>query len=114
LRREDPDFVPPRAANGSAILALNGKVAVEKRQRDDESVDGERQPKREKIDDDDGEEMEIDEEEESAQPSSTSGTFHHDFWSLFLLITLLQVLLPCLPRYNRYQHDYCVPICHKK
>jgi hypothetical protein len=57
LRNEDPDFVPPTAANASALLTQNGK-----RTRDADAGD-ERQVKREKADDSD-EEMEIDDEEE--------------------------------------------------
>ncbi|KDR83794.1 hypothetical protein GALMADRAFT_236179 [Galerina marginata CBS 339.88] len=66
LRVEDPDFVPPTAANASAIVTQNGK-----RQRDTDAGDSERQAKREKADDSD-EEMEIDDEEETPAKKDTS------------------------------------------
>ncbi|KAF8192550.1 hypothetical protein BJ912DRAFT_264950 [Pholiota molesta] len=66
LRSEDPDFVPPTAANASNLLQQNGK-----RQRDGDSGESERQAKREKSDDSD-EEMEIDDEEETLQKQDTS------------------------------------------
>jgi RNA recognition motif-containing protein len=72
LRKEDPSFVPPSSANASAIATRNGKVATEKRRRDEDTPDGEPQLKRERGDDNDEEEMEIDEEEESAQLSAAN------------------------------------------
>ncbi|KAF8974302.1 hypothetical protein BDZ97DRAFT_1772867 [Flammula alnicola] len=66
LRAEDPEFVPPTAANASAVLTQNGK-----RPRDGDVGDSERQPKREKAEDSD-EEMEIDDEEETAQKNDAS------------------------------------------
>ncbi|GLB33752.1 putative RNA recognition motif containing protein [Lyophyllum shimeji] len=65
LRREDPMFVPPTAANGRVL------VSQVKRQREDETADGERIAKREKAEEDE-EEMEIDEEEEAAHSQSTT------------------------------------------
>ncbi|KIM46237.1 hypothetical protein M413DRAFT_441312 [Hebeloma cylindrosporum] len=65
LRTEDPDFVPPTAANASALLTQNGK-----RTRDADTGD-ERQAKREKADDSD-EEMEIDDEEEPPRTNDFS------------------------------------------
>ncbi|TEB30213.1 RNA-binding domain-containing protein [Coprinellus micaceus] len=62
LSREDPDFVPPNAANASSIVQ-NGK-----RLREEDGVDG-RQAKREKSSDDDSdEEMEIEDDEDDAPP----------------------------------------------
>ncbi|RDB22786.1 U2 small nuclear ribonucleoprotein B'' [Hypsizygus marmoreus] len=61
-RREDPSFVPPTAANASALVTQNAK-----REREDEAADGEPNAKREKSEEEE-EEMEIDDEEESAQP----------------------------------------------
>ena len=61
LQREDPNFVPPTAANASSIVTQNGK-----RSRDGDTGDSERHSKREKADDSD-EEMEIDDEEETPQ-----------------------------------------------
>ncbi|KAF4619353.1 hypothetical protein D9613_005213 [Agrocybe pediades] len=66
LRVEDPEFVPPSAANASSILQ-NGK-----RQRDGDAAE-ERQAKREKSDDSD-EEMEIDDEDETPQKHDPSAT----------------------------------------
>ncbi|KAG5639009.1 hypothetical protein H0H81_007917 [Sphagnurus paluster] len=65
LRREDPLFVPPNAANASAIVSQNAK-----RQREDEGAD-ERNAKREKADSDE-EEMEIDDDDDTAQPNNTT------------------------------------------
>ncbi|TFK43585.1 hypothetical protein BDQ12DRAFT_675224 [Crucibulum laeve] len=70
LRREDPNFVPPTAANASALVTQNGK-----RQRDGEAADGERNAKREKAEDEeeDEEEMEIDDEDDApAKPDSSA------------------------------------------
>ena len=62
LSREDPDFVPPNAANASSIVQ-NGKRA-----REEDGADG-RQAKREKSSDDDSdEEMEIEDDEDEAPP----------------------------------------------
>jgi len=67
LRREDPNFVPPNAANASSLVVSQQP----KRQREGaEKGDEERQVKREKPGEDE-EEMEIDEEEEGAKMSST-------------------------------------------
>ncbi|KAG5646594.1 hypothetical protein DXG03_002898 [Asterophora parasitica] len=63
LQREDPNFVPPTAANASALVS-------QKRQREDESAEEERNAKREKSEEDE-EEMEIDDEEDSA-PTNTN------------------------------------------
>ncbi|KAF5388257.1 hypothetical protein D9615_000366 [Tricholomella constricta] len=65
LRREDPNFVQPTAANANALVSENAK-----RQREDEDADGERNAKREKSEEDE-EEMEIDDEDDSAHPSNT-------------------------------------------
>ncbi|KAF8076330.1 hypothetical protein FPV67DRAFT_1407754 [Lyophyllum atratum] len=66
LRREDPSFVPPTAANASALVSQNAK-----RQREDEKADGERTTKREKAEEDE-EEMEIDDEDDSAQQTNNN------------------------------------------
>jgi hypothetical protein len=74
LRREDPSFVPPSSANASAIATRNGKIAIEKRPRDEEMAGGQPHSKREKGDDDEEEEMEIDEDEDSAQHNTANET----------------------------------------
>ena len=61
LQREDPNFVPPTAANASSLVTQSGK-----RSRDGDTGDSERHSKREKADDSD-EEMEIDDDEEAPQ-----------------------------------------------
>jgi len=60
-KREDPNFVPPHAANASSLL-LNGA----KRQREEDSAVVGRDAKNQKTDSDgsDDEEMEIDEDDE--------------------------------------------------
>ncbi|KAG6890260.1 hypothetical protein C0992_002526 [Termitomyces sp. T32_za158] len=63
LRRDDPNFVPPTAANASSML-------TQKRQRDGEAADGERNAKREKSEEEE-EEMEIDDDDEPAELSNT-------------------------------------------
>ena len=68
LRREDPSFVPPTAANATSFVTQNSK-----RQRDDDAQNGERHAKREKAEEDE-EEMEIDDEEEAAQHNDNSCT----------------------------------------
>ncbi|KDQ64277.1 hypothetical protein JAAARDRAFT_116361 [Jaapia argillacea MUCL 33604] len=57
LRKEDPNFVPPTTPGAS-------QVVIEKRVRDENMAIDERASKREKPDDDDGEEMEIEDDEE--------------------------------------------------
>jgi U2 small nuclear ribonucleoprotein B'' len=71
LRREDPYFVPPTSANVRQPPIQNG--AAQKRQREDDKADGLPRSKREKVDDDDAEEMEIDEEEEQAAMNGKLG-----------------------------------------
>lgn len=72
-RREDPLFVPPTAANASALLTQNAK-----RQRDGEDADGGRHAKREKPEEEDDEEMEIDDEDDAAAPNTgTSARTSH-------------------------------------
>ncbi|KAG6817443.1 hypothetical protein H0H87_008611 [Tephrocybe sp. NHM501043] len=65
-RREDPNFVPPTAANASTLISQGAK-----RQRDDEAADEERNAKREKSEEDE-EEMEIDDEDEQAPSTNTN------------------------------------------
>ncbi|KDQ28919.1 hypothetical protein PLEOSDRAFT_1063645 [Pleurotus ostreatus PC15] len=73
LKREDPNFVPPTAANASALVR---NAASQKRSREDGAQDSGRQVKREKNDDDsDDEEMEIDDDDdENAAAKSKSNT----------------------------------------
>lgn len=71
-RREDPEFVPPTSVHARPDVARIGKFTVsslDKRQRTEDSADGQPQAKRDKSQDDsdDGEEMEIDEDEEKEQ-----------------------------------------------
>lgn len=70
LQREDPNFVPPTAANASALVSQNGK-----RQRDGDLGEGDRQAKRERGEDnEDEEEMEIDDDDELPLKTDTSVT----------------------------------------
>lgn len=66
MRRDDPSFVPPTAANASALVTQNAK-----RQRDEETADGERESKREKSEEDE-EEMEIDDEDDSTPQNNAN------------------------------------------
>ncbi|KAG6855138.1 hypothetical protein C0991_006067 [Blastosporella zonata] len=68
-RREDPNFVAPTAANASALVSQTAK-----RQRDDETADGERDAKREKSEEDE-EEMEIDDDDEPAPSTINTSSF---------------------------------------
>jgi len=88
LQREDPNFIPPTAANASSLVTQNGK-----RPRDGDTGDSDRHSKREKADDSD-EEMEIDDDDEknekndlSAAPSSVPAQVQQP--SLRLLCTNL-------------------------
>ncbi|KAF9534875.1 hypothetical protein CPB83DRAFT_843082 [Crepidotus variabilis] len=67
LRSEDPNFVPPTAANASGLLSQNGK-----RLRDGET--GEDRPVKKGKEDDSDEEMEIDDEEETPQNKAAVDT----------------------------------------
>ncbi|KAF9058127.1 hypothetical protein BJ165DRAFT_1335235 [Panaeolus papilionaceus] len=66
LRTEDPNFVPPNAANASSVIQ-NGKRA-----RDGDVDEVERKTKREKSDESSDEEMEIDDEEDAPQKKLSS------------------------------------------
>ena len=110
LRNEDPDFVPPTAANASALLTQNGK-----RTKDADAGD-ERQAKREKVDDSD-EEMEIDDEEEPPRKN--------DFCTSCYLRILFKHLLHMFPekpqlqaasprKSSSHQLAFCVQIYLKK
>ncbi|PBK72691.1 RNA-binding domain-containing protein [Armillaria solidipes] len=59
LRREDPDFVPPKSANASVFV--NGD---KKRRRDADAAEEEPGAKRDKAEDQDDEEMEIDDDDD--------------------------------------------------
>ncbi|KAF5331728.1 hypothetical protein D9611_007722 [Ephemerocybe angulata] len=67
LSREDPDFVPPTAANASSVLQ-NGKRARE------EDATEQRQAKREKSDEDSDEEMEIEDDDDVPAKLDTTST----------------------------------------
>jgi hypothetical protein len=69
LRKEDPNFVPPSAANASEIALAQSA----KRLREDETADSERQTKREKSDEDE-EEMEIDDDDDDDEPSTKNSS----------------------------------------
>jgi hypothetical protein len=73
LKREDPNFVPPKAAHAGALSEFNSKFASgvslsEKRPRDDEGP-AEREAKREKQQDSD-EEMELEDDDDETTPAS--------------------------------------------
>ncbi|KAF9006432.1 hypothetical protein BDQ17DRAFT_1351723 [Cyathus striatus] len=69
LRKEDPNFIPPTAANASDIALAHSA----KRLREDETADNERQAKREKSDEDE-EEMEIDDDDEPSAKNLSVAT----------------------------------------
>ncbi|KAG2013717.1 U1 small nuclear ribonucleoprotein A [Coprinopsis cinerea AmutBmut pab1-1] len=68
LSREDPNFVPPNAANASSLIQ-NGK-----RTRDEDKSD-ERQAKREKSDESSDEEMEIEDDDEAPSNAQQTNAF---------------------------------------
>jgi len=72
LQREDPNFVPPTAANASSLVPQNAK-----RPRDSDTGDSDRHSKREKPDDSD-EEMEIDDDEETPRTSDPCMSYDSD------------------------------------
>jgi len=114
-RREDPMFVAPKSANASALLYQNGK-----RQRDEENVDGERNPKREKSEEKDDEEMEIDDEDDTAQANKPSDTnsctsYCSQFNMLgFTIITKYKPQPWSRLLFNTHQHGYFAQTCRKK
>jgi len=73
-------------------VTQNGRGTNEKRPRDDDLAEGERQSKREKVDDDDGEEMEIDEDEEATQQGAMSGMLHRS--DLYVRLFLSEAVIP--------------------
>jgi len=73
MKREDPNFVPPKTAHAGALSEFNSKFASgvslsEKRPRDDDGPAG-RDAKREKQQDSD-EEMELEDDDEEPAPAS--------------------------------------------
>lgn len=82
LRREDPTFVPPTAAQSSALVDQQSKTSgastLQKRGREDEMADEEgRAQKRKPADDaesDEGEEMEIDDDEEAGPKAAAANS----------------------------------------
>jgi hypothetical protein len=71
LKREDPNFVPPKSAHAGALSEFNSKFASgvslsEKRPRDDDGPAG-REAKREKQQESD-EEMELDDDDDDEPP----------------------------------------------
>ncbi|KAH7908495.1 hypothetical protein BJ138DRAFT_1174154 [Hygrophoropsis aurantiaca] len=75
-RREDPNFVPPTSIHARQNAPPTGKITIstiDKRQRDEDTADGQPQPKRERSEEEDSdEEMEIDDDEETGQQARTS------------------------------------------
>lgn len=72
MKREDPNFVPPKSAHAGALSEFNSKFASgvslsEKRPRDDDGPAG-REAKREKQQESD-EEMELDDDDDEPPPS---------------------------------------------
>ena len=82
LRREDPTFVPPTAAQSTALAdkqtKTSGASTLQKRGREDEMADEEgRAQKRKPADDaesDEGEEMEIDDDEEAGPKAAAANS----------------------------------------
>lgn len=75
MKKEDPNFVPPTSVHARETAARlgNGVLSGEKRGRDDKMDEDAREPKRERVDDDDGEEMEIEDDEESGTKDKAPG-----------------------------------------
>ena len=108
LQREDPNFVPPTAANASSLVTQNGK-----RSRDGDAGDSERDSKREKVDDSD-EEMEIDDDEETPQKNDlcmSSCPYHVRY--LFHTSKKLLLLVACPPRCSNRHTVFYVQIYRK-
>lgn len=69
MKKEDPNFIPPTSVHAKDTAARLGNGAVgggEKRGRDDRMDEDVRESKRERVDDDDGEEMEIEDDEDTS------------------------------------------------
>ncbi|EAU84742.2 U1 small nuclear ribonucleoprotein A [Coprinopsis cinerea okayama7 len=113
LSREDPNFVPPNAANASSLIQ-NGK-----RTRDEDKSD-ERQAKREKSDESSDEEMEIEDDDEA--PSNAQQT--NACMSILYISTIeligpsILIKLPMQPRFlskfNSQPLPCCAPIYRKR
>ncbi|EKM59849.1 uncharacterized protein PHACADRAFT_181793 [Phanerochaete carnosa HHB-10118-sp] len=74
MKKDDPNFVPPASihARETATRLGNGILSGEKRGRDDKMDEDVRESKRERVDEDDGEEMEIEDDEETGTKDKTS------------------------------------------
>ena len=69
MKKEDPNFIPPTSIHAQETAARLGSGALsggEKRARDDRMDEDVRESKRERVDDDDGEEMEIEDDEDTS------------------------------------------------
>lgn len=75
MKKEDPTFVTPTSihARETAARLGNGAISGEKRGREDRMDEDARDPKRERVDDDDGEEMEIEDDEETGIKDKAPG-----------------------------------------
>ena len=102
MKREDPNFVPPKSANASAFV--NNHLKSDKRQRDEDG-DGDRATKREKGGDEDEEEMEIDDEDESAPQKHPSSTCRSRGSSIYPCFT------PCLSKLRIPLRAFFAPTC---
>lgn len=112
MKREDPNFVPPTSihAQETAARLLNG--AGEKRGRDDRMDEDMREPKRERVDDDDGEEMEIEDDEEVSSKPEASGMLRNSPSQIYASDVRFQFQALLLPWYNIRPRDSCAPISH--
>lgn len=112
MKKEDPNFVPPKTAHAGALSEFNSKFASgvtlsEKRPRDDDDPAG-REAKREKQQESD-EEMELEDDDDDAAPAS-KGEFTCVYTSTD--IDFAQVRFP--QRHSKPLPGYSVRTCPKR
>ena len=96
MKREDPNFVPPKSAHAGALSEFNSKFASgvslsEKRPREDDEPAG-REAKREKQEEEESdEEMELDDDDDEPAPASKGELSRHRILSA---LNSSQVQLP--------------------
>ncbi|KAF5393782.1 hypothetical protein D9757_000070 [Collybiopsis confluens] len=111
-RKDDPNFVPPGAANASALVK-NGTLGNDKKRQRDDTDEADRQSKRDRAESDDEMEIDDDEEESGTQtngvpaPGIIPPQVHHPTSRLFCTNLPLEVtdsiLSVLFQQYQGYQ-----------
>lgn len=112
MKREDPNFVPPKTSHAGALSEFNSKFASgvtlsEKRPRDDDDPAG-REAKREKQQESD-EEMELEDDDDEAAPAPKS-----EFTCIYTSTDIEYTQAQFPRRHSKSLPGYSVQTCPKK